>query len=343
MALILAGDVGGTKTDLAIFSTEAGPRAPLTHAEFHSRSYPSLDAILRDFLAQLRLTVDRACIDVAGPMLDGTARVTNLPWTIDAASLRRELGLHEVELVNDLEATAWAVPLLGPDDVRTLNAGEPAVKGAIGVVAPGTGLGEAFLVWTGSGYKACASEGGHADFAPADDIQAELLQYLWRDCEHVSFERVCSGIAIPSIYKFLRDEGYQPESEEFSVRLQGADDETHTIIDAALHAGQPDPLCSATVDLFASILGAEAGNLALKVLATGGIYLAGGIPMHALAALEKPSFFAAFQQKGRFSDLVARIPLHVITCQVALIGAAAHGIESARRAEERLTANGRGN
>jgi glucokinase len=329
--LLLAGDIGGTKTDLAIYSAEGGPRRPLAQAEFHSASYPSLKAIVKEFLAKVDQPVDRACFDVAGPVIAGHAKITNLPWEIDETTSRQELGLRSVRLLNDLEAIARAVPILTPDDVHTLNPGAPAPGGTIAVIAPGTGLGEAFLTWDGSGYRAHASEGGHADFAPSDPTQIELLQYLRERYEHVSYERVCSGIGIPNIYEYLRDSGFGRESPEFSELLGAGADRTRLILDAALRPTAPCPLCIAAVDIFIAILGAEAGNLALKVLATGGVYLAGSIPLHVLAALDKGGVLEAFQRKGRFAGLLADVPVHVIVCRAAIIGAASLGLDLARQ------------
>jgi glucokinase len=329
--LLLAGDIGGTKTDLAIYSAEGGPRRPLAQAEFHRASYPSLKAIVKEFLAKVDQPVDRACFDVAGPVIAGHAKITNLPWEIDETTSRQELGLRSVRLLNDLEAIARAVPILTPDDVHTLNPGEPTPGGTIAVIAPGTGLGEAFLTWDGSGYRAHASEGGHADFAPSDPTQIELLQYLRERYEHVSYERVCSGIGIPNIYEYLRDSGFGRESPEFAEVLGAGADRTRLILDAALRPTAPCPLCIAALDIFIAVLGAEAGNLALKVLATGGVYLAGGIPLHVLAALDKGGVLEAFQRKGRFAALLADVPVHVIVCRAAIIGAASLGLDLARQ------------
>src|SRR5215831_14009506 len=175
--MVLAGDIGGTKTDLAIFSVEGGPHEPLTQTEVHSADYPSLQALVTEFLEFVKTPVERACFDVAGPVINGRVKITNLPWVMDEASLAKDLNLHSVRLINDLEAVARAIPTLRPSDVRTLNIGQPVPKGAIGVVAPGTGLGESFLTWDESKYVAYGSEGGHADFAPTDERQIGLLRY----------------------------------------------------------------------------------------------------------------------------------------------------------------------
>jgi len=327
--MLLAGDIGGTKTDLAIFSPKTGPRTPLARREFHSALFPSLTAMVREFLAQVTEPVDRACFAVAGPVIGGGARITNLPWILDEAELARELGLTAVHLVNDLEALARAIPVLEPEDLHVLNAGEPVTGGAIAVIAPGTGLGEAFLLWDGSRYSAHASEGGHTDFAPTDNHQVGLLQYMMRRYNHVSYEHVCSGIGIPNIYAFLRDTRYAPESAEMARALAQATDLTRLIAEAALRPIAPDTLCVATLDTFLAILGAEAANLALKVLATGGVYLGGGIPVHIAPALDNGHFMAAFTRKGRFADLLGRIPVHLIIRPATLIGAARYGLDLA--------------
>ncbi len=280
--MLLAGDIGGTKTDLAIFSRDAGPHAPLVRAEVCSADYPSLQALVTEFLTKVKMPIERACFDVAGPVIDGRVKTTNLPWVMDEGSLAKELNFRSVYLMNDLEAVARAIPVLRATDLCTLNAGEPVPKGSIGVVAPGTGLGESFLVWDGSYYVAHSSEGGHADFAPTDERQIRLLQYLLKRFDHVSIERVCSGIGLPNIYEFLRDIEHIPENPEVARLIDSAKDRSVVISNAAIDPHHPSELCTATVDTFVSILASEAGNLAVQVLATGGIYLAGGIPLHML-------------------------------------------------------------
>ena len=205
--MLIAGDIGGTKTALGIFSSEAGPHAPLAEAKVHSADYASLEAIVKEFLEKVEKPVARACFAVAGPVIGGRVKATNLPWVIDEAALAKELNMNaeSVRVINDLEAIARAVPILRPSDVETLNAGEPVPEGAIGVIAPGTGLGESFLTWDGSHYRAHGSEGGHSDFAPTGERQIRLLQYMLKRFDHVSFEHVCSGIGISNIYGYLRD------------------------------------------------------------------------------------------------------------------------------------------
>jgi glucokinase len=325
---LLAGDIGGTKTTLGVFSSQSGPRKPLSEATLASADYPSLEVLAAEFLGQAGLTVTRASFGVAGPIVGGRSDVTNLPWIVDERALADTLGLRSVRLLNDLDAIAHAVPLLDKSDLRTLHQGQSDRRGPIAIIAPGTGLGEAFLIWDGSRYEAHASEGGHADFAPRDELQIGLLRYLLRDLERVSYERVCSGHGLPNIYRYLRDTGYAEETPWLRQELAAAEDPTPVIANAALDKKPPCPLCVATLDTFVSILGAEAGNLALKVIATGGVYLGGGIPPRILPILEKDLFLEAFRAKGRLSNLIAPIPIHVIlNPRTALLGAAQHGLE----------------
>ena len=328
--MLIAGDIGGTKTELAIFSNEGGPHAPLAQIKLHSADYPSLEVIVKDFLAKVDKPVDRACFAVPGPVIGGRVKTTNLPWIIEDKSLARELNLNlkSVYLINDLEAIARAVPILRPSDVVTINSGEAVPRGAIAVIAPGTGLGESFLTWDGSRYLAHSSEGGHADFAPTDKRQIRLLEYLFKKFDHVSFEHVCSGIGIPLLYGYLRDVERIPESREVAALIASASDPSIAIIDQALGLANASKLCAETIDLFVSILASEAANLALKVLATGGVYVAGGVVVHTLDALQKLGFMRSFKRKGRFAELMARIPIHAVVSQAALAGAGAYGLET---------------
>jgi len=325
--MLLAGDIGGTKTILAIYSPEGGPRTPLAEATFPSANYPNLEAVVREFLGHGRRPVERAIFGVAGPVRLGRATTTNLPWVMDEAQLQAALGIPDVSLLNDLGAIAHAVPFLKPVDLHTLNAGQPEPGGAIAVIAPGTGLGEAYLTWDGARYQPHASEGGHTDFAPTDLLQVELLRYLLGRFDHVSYERFCSGRGIPNLYAFLRDSGYADEPAWLAEALVATDDATPVIVNAAQDADRPCRLCAATLEMFVSILGTEAGNLALKLLATGGVYLGGGIPPRILPALEDPRFRTAFISKGRLSEVLDQVPVHVIlNPKVALLGAACHGL-----------------
>jgi len=328
--MLIAGDIGGTKTALSIVSPEAGPQAPLAEARFHSAGYPSLHAIVKEFLAKVELPVDRACFAIAGPVIGGRVKTTNLPWVIEETALAEALSLSPaaVHLINDLEAIARAVPILLPGDVETISSGEPVPRGAIAVIAPGTGLGEAFLTWDESRYVAHSSEGGHSDFAPTGERQIRLLEYMLGKFDHVSFERVCSSIGIPHIYEYLRDVERIPEEPEIQALIASAADPSVAIIQQALSSAKPSRLCAETIDIFASILAAEAGNLAMKVLATGGVYVAGGVGVHTLSALRTPAFFQSFKRKGRFAEMMERIPIHVIVSQPGLVGAAACGLET---------------
>jgi glucokinase len=331
--MLLAGDIGGTKTNLAIFSSESllhgvRLRAALAQGTFASANYPSLEAIAREFLDQVGQEIDRAAFGVAGPVVNDRAQITNLPWVIDAARVREALALSSVELLNDLEAIANAVPFLASDDLHTLNVGQPERDGAIAVIAPGTGLGEAYLTWEGGRYRAHASEGGHTSFAPHDPLQIDLLRYLQERFGHVSWERVCSGQGIPNIYAFLKDSGRAQEPEWLAERLATADDPAPVISGAALDGENDCEICSATLELFVSLLGAEAGNLAITVLATGGVYLGGGIPPRILPLLRRGRFVNAFRYKGRMADLLVQMPVHVImNPKAALLGAACHALE----------------
>ncbi|MBP1468030.1 glucokinase [Candidatus Chloroploca sp. M-50] len=325
--MILAGDIGGTKTICALFSIEEGPHAPLVEVTFPSGRYASLEAIVRAFLADHPGTIQSACFGVAGPVVDGRATMTNLSWVVEEERLQEELGQIPVTLINDLKAIAQAVPYLEPGDVATLNPGECVGQGAIGVIAPGTGLGEAFLTWDNGRYRAHPSEGGHSSFAPTTPTEADLLKYLLEEHRHVSYERVCSGMGIPNIYAYFRDRVFRQETPSVAKQLATADDPTPVIVSGALNPTGPCPVCAATLDCFLGILGSEAGNLALKVLATGGIYLGGGIPPRLLPQLRGERFLNAMRNKGRFRKLMERIPVHVIlNSKTALYGAAAYAL-----------------
>ncbi|MCP4165652.1 MAG: glucokinase [Chloroflexi bacterium] len=325
--MLLAGDIGGTKTVLAVYSNESGPRQPLVEKRYPSSEYPSLARVVQDFLATQEYTIDRACFGVAGPVVEGWAEITNLPWVISTHNLQDLLGTSSVHLMNDLQAIASAVPILDADDILTLNQGESVANGTMAVIAPGTGLGEAYLNWDGTRYRAYASEGGHVDFAPRNAVELELLRFLQRRMDHVSYERVCSGTGIPNIYAYLKDSGYAEEPRWLAEQLVAAEDPTPVIVSAALDE-RPSELCAATLELFVSILGAEAGNLALKVMSTGGVYIGGGIPPRILPDLQQQHFLQSFLGKGRFTALLVRIPVHVIVnSKTALMGAAFYGLE----------------
>lgn len=328
--MLLAGDIGGTKTVLAVFSAEKEPISPLVQQTFASAHYSTLEAMIQEFLQTVNLPVETACFGVAGPVLAGRAQITNLAWVIDADLIKATFGWGKVSLINDLEAVAYAIPILKPQDIHPLSAGRPAPAGNISVLAPGTGLGEAYLTFENGRYIAHASEGSHTDFAPVDALQMGLLSYLWeKGFDHVSYERVCSGgLGIPNLYAYLKDTRYAEEPAWLADALAGVEDPTPVIITAALDQTRPCDLCHGVLDLFISILGAEAGNQALKIMATGGIYLGGGMPPRLLSKLDDPAFLNSVRQKGRFQALLTDIPVNVIVnSQAGLIGAAAFGFD----------------
>ena len=305
---------------------------PARGRSIRSADYGSLESIVKEFLAKTGVKIDRACFGVAGPVLAGRAKITNLPWIVDEASIAKELNLDAVHLLNDLEAIACAVPALRPEDVEILSAGGPVAQANLAVMAPGTGLGEAFLTWDGSEYRAHSSEGGHADFAPTDDIQSRLLAYMRQRFEHVSYEHVCSGVGIPHVYDFFRDSEKTQERPETTERIAMAGDRTKAIIQAALDPADPSPRCTATVETVVSIMGSEAGNLVLKVLALGGLYLAGGVAVN-LQPVLKSRFLQSFRHKGRFAEVMSRVPAHLMTGKPGLAGAAAYGLKAALAAK----------
>jgi glucokinase len=315
--MILAGDIGGTKTDLAVFDADLGLVA---RQEFASREHGSLDELVRAFSDQHRLAIDRACFGIAGPVRGGIVTATNLPWTVSAGELSRTLGIDAARLINDLEATAFGVGVLGQDDLATLHAGAPDASGHAAVIAAGTGLGEAGLYWDGRRHHAYASEGGHATFAPRTDLEIALLRFLEADFGHVSWERVLSGPGLFNIYRFLRDTRRQEEPPWLTEELRRGD--PPAAISRAALRGACD-LCVAALDLFVKLYGAEAGNLALKAYATGGVYVAGGIAPKILDKLKDGTFVTAFVDKGRLRPVLEAIPIRVVLSDmVSLLGAA---------------------
>ncbi|MCP4426877.1 MAG: glucokinase [Chloroflexi bacterium] len=323
---LLAGDIGGTKTVLALIDDAQRVRLPRQVTRYPSDKYESLEAIIAQFLTENAITVDVAAFGIAGPVVNDRVEVTNLPWVVDASVIAQTFSIPHVFLLNDLEAIANAVPHLEPDDLYALHPRAAEPQGAIAVIAPGTGLGEAFLTWNGTCYQAHPSEGGHTAFGPANEEQIDLYRYMRAKYRHISYERICSGKGIPNLYAFLRDNGRYAEPSWLAETIAQTEDPTPAIVNAALN--NKVPLCLAVLDLFVDILGDEAGNLALKVLATGGVYIGGGIPPRILPQLERPRFLQAFQRKGRFANLMAEMPVHVIrNPQAALLGAAYYGLE----------------
>lgn len=324
----LVGDIGGTKTQLAIFSSEKGPDNSIIKQTFVSNKYASLETLVKEFLTKVSYPVDRACFAVAGPVINGQSTITNLPWKIDEKILEKELSIRKVKLLNDLESVAYNIPHLKPTELYTLNSGHPIPHGNIVVIAPGTGLGEAYLTWNGTRYQAHATEGGHSDFAPTSTLQLELLRFLLNRYEHISFERVCSGIGIKNIYEFLKLSGHAQEPQWLKERLANVDDPVPIIMNKALEGKGQSELCDSTLDMFISILGSETSNFALKIMATNGVYLGGGIPPKILPALKESRFMKEFAKKGRMSSVVLGMPVHVIlNADCGLIGAATYGFE----------------
>jgi len=324
--MILAGDIGGTKTVLALISNDTGVQRPFREKTFPSSHFNSLEEIIRQFLADVSAPPTAASFGVAGPVVNGRSQITNLPWVIDAADISDTFNIPRVRLLNDLEAIATAVPHLSSDELTTLNTGQPDPTGAIAVIAPGTGLGEAFLVWDGSRHRAYPTEGGHVSFAPGNQEELDLLVYVQHKFGHVSYERICSGSGIPNIFDFINDTQNYKNPGWLRRELAMAEDRTPIIFHAALE--KQEPIAIATLSLFVKILGGEVGNMALKVLATGGVYIGGGIPPRILPLLQRPEFLGFITHKGRFSELLSRIPIHVIqNPKVALHGAAHDGLE----------------
>lgn len=317
--LVLAGDIGGTSTRLAYFDTNGGMVTPLAEKCFPSREAASLEEIVASFTAEQGLTAERACFGIAGPVQQGRVRTPNLPWSVDSAGLAAALGITAVQLINDLEANAYGIDLLGPDDLLFLNRGTPDPTGTIAVVSAGTGLGEALAYWDGTAHRPLRSEGGHADFAPRTELETELLLFLRAEHGRVSTERVVSGPGLRNIYRFLRDARHLPETPTVAEAMR-AGDPSAAISRAAL-AGECQ-LCEQTLDLFISLYGAEAGNVALRAMATGGVYLGGGIAPKIIERLKGPGFMLAFTAKGRLSPLLESIPVRVIlNDRTALLGA----------------------
>jgi glucokinase len=320
--MILAGDIGGTKTILALFNLQG---EVITERTYASQQYASLNEIVRQFLATVTDQPKHVCFGVAGPVQQGRAQPTNLPWIVDADELAAELGLSIVHVINDLEATAHGITTLSDADFLTLNPGRPNARGNAAVIAAGTGLGEAGLYWDGEKHHPFACEGGHADFAPSNEFQIALLEYLMSRFDHVSWERVLSGSGIYNLYQFLRDTGLDEEPEWLAERLR-ADDPATAITQAALV--EKCVLCSCTLDLFVSLYGSAAGNLALKFMATGGVFIGGGIAPRILSFMEMSNFMTAFRAKGRMGLLLESMPVHVIlNPKTALLGAARYATE----------------
>ena len=335
--MILAGDVGGTKSRIAIYEEGPGPSGlqPRLQDTFSSRDYPSLEEVVEDFLSNpaasaVRHQLTTACFGVAGPVADDRVKASNLPWIVETAALKRATGIERILLINDLEATVYGVLVLESDDLERLNDCRPEPGGTRALIAAGTGLGEAVIAKSPDGpYFPVASEGGHCDFAPRTSQETELLNHLSERFSHVSYERVLSGPGLLNIYRFLRETGTD-ESPDVASRIDSADDPSAEISKAAL-AGDSSA-CGEALDLFISIYGAEAGNLALKAKSTGGMFVGGGIAPKIRERIVKGDFMEAFYAKGRLRALLETVPVFlVLNSKTALIGAGVRALKEKRK------------
>ncbi|BAZ45365.1 glucokinase [Chondrocystis sp. NIES-4102] len=339
---LLAGDIGGTKTILRLVEvtevtlTEKSFRT-VKEAQYISANFPDLVPIVKEFLGEdKKLQPEITCLAIAGPVINNTCTLTNLKWVLDSQRLEMELDIPKVSLINDFAANSFGILGLKDVDIHTLQVGEARKKAPIAVIGAGTGLGEAFLIPQGNKYQIFASEGGHADFAPRNDLETELLKYLRHKLkvEHISVERVVSGQGIPSIYQFLRDSNFASESSEIAEKITAWEQETNKTIDPAAIISQAafkqsDRLCEKTMEIFIEAYGAETGNLALKLLSYGGIYIAGGIAAKILPLMQDGRFLNTFKDKGRVSSLITAIPVHIVlNPQVGLVGSVLYGLQN---------------
>jgi glucokinase len=326
--VILAGDVGGTKCNLALFAEEHGKLTPVFSQRFASKEFAHFDLIVKEFSRQAasHLSSHRviaAGFGVAGPVIENHVRATNLPWVVDAKTLERELCVEKVILMNDLGATGHSIEHLRPEEFCTLNAGKAEFGGTRALIAAGTGLGQSILVWDGSRYRIVPSEGGHSDFAPHSEQQIELLRFMRRRYPQVSFELILSGRGFRTIHEFL----------DSTVKHASFEDPDTDPAPEITRQGlaRTCPICVATLDLWTDIYGAEAGNLALKVLALGGVYVAGGIAVKIIEKIKDGHFFRAFKDKWKFENLLENIPVSVVLNESApLLGAAHEALASVR-------------
>jgi glucokinase len=326
--MILAGDIGGTHSRLAFFDASNGHLKLVNEAIYPSRDYPGLEQIVSSFVRQDSGKLDAACFGVAGPVREGRAQISNLPWAVETARLSTELKLLSTFLINDLEAMAWGIGALQANDVVTLNPGAKNATGNRAVIAAGTGLGQAGMFWDGRQHQVFACEGGHSDFGPRGNLQIELLRYLAAKFGRVSYERVLSGPGLVNIYQFLRDSG-RGEEPNWLAQAMTIGDPAAAISRAALEG--KSTLCEQALDVFVAIYGAEAGNLALKILSTGGIFITGGIAPKILPKLSSSIFLDAFLDKGRMRPLVESMPMHVIVNEnTGLLGAARCAVTRSR-------------
>jgi len=324
--LLLAGDVGATKTKLALYDPNGDLRKPKNKRTFQGQDYPGLVEVLHNYLLDGKEKISAACFGIAGPVVNDRVKMVNLNWEIDAGELCDEFGLQAAWLINDLKAVANAVPLLKPNELHSINKGRPESRGTITVIAPGTGVGIGYLTWAAGRYQAYATEGGHANFAPANALQDELLAFLRGKYSQVALEHVCSGLGLPNVYEFFKSTGRAAEPAWLAQVLAAAEDTTPLIVEHALAAKPGSEICQLTLQVFVEVLGAACGNLALTLGATGGVYLGGGIPLRILPAFERYGFMDAFLEKISYRDYLARFPVHVIlNPESALLGAADYG------------------
>ena len=326
--MILAGDVGGTKVHLALFDFTDGNLKHARDKQFPAKDYAGLEEIVKEFVVAEKVTA--ACFGVPGPVREGRLRLTNLPWTLDSRELASNLKIDYVFLINDLQANGYGIAELDADQICTLSEGDARQVGNRALISAGTGLGEAFLVWDGRDYVPYPSEGGHSDYAPRNEDEFDLLRFLLQKYEgRISFERVVSGPGLTNIYEFLREVRGLEEPAWLAERM-AKEDSNAVITDCALKA--KSELCEKALDMFVSAYGAEAGNLALKVLSVGGLYVGGGIAPRILDKLKDGTFMKAFTDKGRLSQLLVNMSVRVILeSRTALIGAAVYA--EARAAE----------
>ncbi len=319
---VLAGDIGGTKTNLALYALEGRDELSLVReSSFPSTQYAGLEDVIADFRSSgADATIAAGAFGIAGPVLAGRAEATNLPWKVDAPDLRRSIGGGPVRLMNDLEATAYGALFLSADEILMLNTGKPR-RGNCAVIAAGTGLGQAFLFWDGQGYRPTATEGGHVDFPPRDEKEATLLHFLTKQHNgRVSYERVLSGPGLVSIFNFLCQVLQRPVAEALRARLQTED--AAAVVGEAGVTGSCRT-CAEAVDMFVSLYGAQAGNLALTVMSVGGVYIGGGIVTKLLPKITAGGFMRSFTDKGRFSQLLRDMPVRIIlNSKTAQVGAA---------------------
>ena len=327
--MILAGDVGGTKVHLALYDFNNGKLTYNREDRFPAKDYSGLEDIVREFLGADQASA--ACFGVPGPVRDGRLRLTNLPWTLDSRDLAANLRIDHVFLINDLEANGYGIAELQPDQIFTLSEGDPGQIGNRALIAAGTGLGEGLLTWNGRMHMPYPSEGGHADYAPRNEDEIDLLRYLKQKYNgRISWERVVSGMGMTSIFEFLRDVRGMEVPPALAEQIAAAHDANSVITEMAL-AGRSE-ICERTMDMFVSAYGAEAGNLALKILSVGGLYIGGGIAPRILEKLKDGTFMRAFTDKGRLSQLLINMPVRVILeSRAAVLGAAAFA--EARAAE----------